>query len=840
MAEAAPGLVDLKVHPQGALELIHDGATDGDRYVVHDAFGAAYEIDAVREVFGRDVGLGLLEAADGAVPPWRLREGGESLALDLDPAWLGEAESWIVPASATRDGPVSVVHSDPVTGGRTPVEPGRRYACRFTAQGGHVVPQVLIHDAEGRALPPLTGAARAIAAYSGEVKLDFEAPAGAAELEISVAVEASGQAVRLGRPELVQVDAGAPDFVETLHLPRRVLDRLRAQGSRGDLARVRLPLPGRWLDGEAHRLEVAVQSATGAAVAETVFRFAPRVQLARQGIERASLVRLVGRLADPAERYVGLQVWVDGRPGPVRRVKAAANGKFDARLPIPDAHLDGQLHRIEVREAASQAVLFAANERTAGFLARWPVLQQWAQPPLSPESAPAARRHLKALSAWAERAARGEPIPPVNTLHQELLGGVRKRTAYPPRAFPELAAPRVSVVMPAHDKFEVTYAGLCALLFAPNEVDFEVIVVDDGSSDETRRAEEIVSGVRVVRHEAAQGFVAACNDGAAAARGELIVFLNNDTEVTAGWLDELAGGFERFPDVGLTGAKLIYPDGRLQEAGGIVWGTGDPWNAGRGGDPDHPMWNYPREADYLSGAAIMIRRSTWDEVGGFGPEWAPAYFEDTDLAFKVRASGRRVVYVPTAEVYHFEGQTAGTDKAEGTKRFQEVNRPKFKEKWKAMYAGHGAVVGERPDLEKDRTALRVLAVIAGYPEAEIPQAFFDLLRDLQGLGCKVTLLPLDLTWRPTADALSRMGVECLSAPWVKDPFEHLRATAADVDAVLAGADVDQARLRRVVGETAPVIALVGDEPLAAALAKAGIEGSPRGGLRYLPDTPPAP
>ena len=217
-----------------------------------------------------------------------------------------------------------------------------------------------------------------------------------------------------------------------------------------------------------------------------------------------------------------------------------------------------------------------------------------------------------------------------------------------------------------------------------------------------------------------------------------------------------AGQFSTASDVGLTGAKLIYPDNRLQEAGGIVWGTGDPWNAGRGGDPDDPAWSYPRVVDYLSGAAIMIPRTVWQEVGGFGQEWAPAYFEDTDLAFKVRASGRRVLYVPTAEVYHFEGQTAGTDKAEGVKRNQEVNRPKFKEKWRALYDQNCPVVGQRPDLEKDRgVASRILIVLDRYPADHISP---DLARQIAAIGesaGKPTLLPWDLAWRSTTRDTTR-------------------------------------------------------------------------------------
>jgi GT2 family glycosyltransferase len=786
MAGAAPRLIDLVAHPQGGLELIHDEAQAGDRYLVRDDLGATFEIAPVREVFGREIAVDLLDHPGNGVAPWRLDDG-RDLLLDLDSAALAAPERWRRAASR-----IDVVHRDPLSGGATPVRAGEHF--RLLLRGrfeGEAEVRAEILDRLGQ---PIDTARRAVRPGEADLTIPVAARTGAVALRVTVSGPA---AMTLERPRLLPVvEAGVPGAPH--RLSRRLLFDRAERGWRGQAARVRLPLLARLLDGEPHRLTVTVSGASGEVSAETAFRFEPQVQLTKQGVERASLVRLVGRHTDPVRRYLSLQFCIDGRLSPPVTVKAAANGKFDARLPIPRPYLDGRPHRIEVREASSQAVLFAAAQPVAAFLARWPTLQQWAQPPMSPESAPAAPHHRRAFEAWARRAGRGEPVPPVAALHQELLGGVRRRTSWPRLAFPEVSAPRVAVVMPAHDRFEVTYSGLCALLFAPNDTDFEVVVVDDGSSDETARIEDIVSGVRVVRHRVAQGFVGACNDGAAAARGELIVFLNNDTEVTAGWLDALAAPFEAASDVGLTGAKLIYPDNRLQEAGGIVWGTGDPWNAGRGGDPDDPAWSYPRVADYLSGAAIMIPRTVWDEVGGFGDEWAPAYFEDTDLAFKVKASGRRVLYVPAAEVYHFEGQTAGTDKSTGIKLNQELNRPKFKQKWKALYEGHGSVVGQRPDLEKDRgAASRTLIVLDRYPDDGVPPGLAAQIAAIRARAGKPTLLAWDLAWRPPVRGLAALGAEPLHAPYVDDPLAWLLATAADFDEILPGPGVDPAWLERL-------------------------------------------
>ena len=163
------------------------------------------------------------------------------------------------------------------------------------------------------------------------------------------------------------------------------------------------------------------------------------------------------------------------------------------------------------------------------------------------------------------------------------------------------------------------------------------------------------------------GFVRGCNKGADRARGEYVVFLNNDTEPAFKWLDELVESFALFDRVGLAGSKLLYPDGRLQEAGGIVWKNGNPWNYGRLANPFDPRFSYTRQADYLSGAAVLIPTKLWKAVGGFSDEFAPAYFEDTDLAFKVREAGYKTLLVATSIVYHFEGVTSGTDVSSGAK-----------------------------------------------------------------------------------------------------------------------------------------------------------------------------
>ena len=170
----------------------------------------------------------------------------------------------------------------------------------------------------------------------------------------------------------------------------------------------------------------------------------------------------------------------------------------------------------------------------------------------------------------------------------------------------------MAIIIPIYNKWGYTEACLRSLAKESQRSGFEVIVVDDGSTDESAERLTRIAGITAHRNAENLGFVGSCNAGAALARGEYLVFLNNDTQVAPNWLDTLLDTFDQHPRVGLVGSKLVYPDGRLQEAGGIVFSDGSGWNYGRFGDPRDPACNFVREVDYCSGAAIAIPRAQID------------------------------------------------------------------------------------------------------------------------------------------------------------------------------------------------------------------------------------
>lgn len=247
----------------------------------------------------------------------------------------------------------------------------------------------------------------------------------------------------------------------------------------------------------------------------------------------------------------------------------------------------------------------------------------------------------------------------------------------------DVDSPRVSIVILCYNKVELTQACLESLSATDPQIPFEVIVIDNASQDETPEFLAMLEGdVRVERMEENLGFVRGCNHGASLARGEFVLFLNNDTVLQPGWLEPLVAVMDEDPRCGAVSPMLIYPDGRVNDAGGLVFADGECWRYGMGdGAVDNPKLNSRRAVDYAMGACLLVRKSLWDLIGGFDERYAPAYYEDVDLSFAIRAQGYRVFYEPASRVVHVEGGTGGTDVTSGAKQYQVINRGKFAEKW---------------------------------------------------------------------------------------------------------------------------------------------------------------
>ncbi|CAN5680649.1 hypothetical protein BH18ACI4_BH18ACI4_14590 [soil metagenome] len=271
------------------------------------------------------------------------------------------------------------------------------------------------------------------------------------------------------------------------------------------------------------------------------------------------------------------------------------------------------------------------------------------------------------------------PAPPAVTAHHLALVADLSSKKFMAIADRQIL---VSIIIPVFNKIDYTFQCLRALLDEISFLDTEIIIVNNASTDTTGPVlGHFGDLIRVIDNAENQGFVDACNQGAAVASGEYLLFLNNHTIVQPGWLGSLLDAMKNDATVGAVGSMFLYPDGRIQEAGGIIWKTGEAYHYGWGELPTDRKYNFTREVDYCSAASLLVRKSLFDMLSGFDRRYAPAYYEDVDLCFGIRSLGQKVIFQPRSRVIHYESVTAGRDPGQNSKTFQLINRKKFAEKW---------------------------------------------------------------------------------------------------------------------------------------------------------------
>jgi GT2 family glycosyltransferase len=295
-------------------------------------------------------------------------------------------------------------------------------------------------------------------------------------------------------------------------------------------------------------------------------------------------------------------------------------------------------------------------------------------------------RALSALSGGAKylRSARPPDVPqgPPSGTPADLVSAARRLADEITRVHYDESVVKTSIIIPVFNKAAFTLECLRSLIREVELKEAEVIVVDDASTDETLLVlAELPTMVRVVQATQNLGFGEACNLGATVARGKYLVFLNNDTAVLSGWLRPLIETIEGDATVGAVGSMLMYVDGSIQEAGGVIWRDGQAYHYGWGESPDDYRFNFAREVDYCSAASLLIRKDVFDQLRGFDSLFAPAYYEDVDLCFGVRSLGYKVIYQPMSRLVHYESVTLRAHVNTSIVQMQTNNRAKFVAKW---------------------------------------------------------------------------------------------------------------------------------------------------------------
>jgi len=358
-------------------------------------------------------------------------------------------------------------------------------------------------------------------------------------------------------------------------------------------------------------------------------------------------------------------------------------------------------------------------------------------------------------------------------------------------AFQANEKPVVSIVVPVHNQLGYTLRCLRSVLAHTTDVSYEVIIGNDRSDGAILDILNSVPGIRITSNTGATGFVSNCNQAAKLARGKYILFLNNDTEPRPGWLSSLIEIFDRFPDTGAVGSKLIYADNSLQEAGGIIWNDATGWNFGKHDSEDKPEYNYVKEVDFCSGASLLVDRALFEKLGAFSPEFEPAYYEDVDLAFKIRAAGRKVYYQPKSVVVHHEGKSCGTDITSGMKASQAVNQEKFRSKWAAELQSHepggGSVLRARERSKGKKLAVFIDHYVPMIDQDAGSRSTFHYVKLFVDLGMSVKFVGDNFfPHKPYTGMLEQLGVEVLYGDWYrKNIHKWLRDNADQIDVIFA-------------------------------------------------------
>lgn len=385
--------------------------------------------------------------------------------------------------------------------------------------------------------------------------------------------------------------------------------------------------------------------------------------------------------------------------------------------------------------------------------------------------------------------------------------------------------PEASIVIPVHGQWALTAQCLDSIFRQSDRASFEIIVVDDCSPDDTAQKGSEIEDVTLVSTPRNVGFVGACNLGASLASAGVIVFLNNDTIVHDGWLDALLTTLDGDPRIGLAGSLLLSADGIVQESGGIIWADGNGYNYGRGMLSDSAAVRGLRDVDYCSGAAIAVRAELFRAVGGFDEDYAPAYYEDVDLAFAVRRAGYRVVVQPESVVTHLEGASNGVEATGGLKRFQRVNREVFRRKWRTelleqrtlngpadlwaarqRHRGGMVLIADAtvPTPDQDAGSRRITAVIdeliaigmSVHFAVHSPEANQPYVRDLERKGVTV-LVSGEEQVRFLAEAGPQLSLVILCRPEVAVPYlEEVYRRAPQALLVYDTVDMHALRLNR--------------------------------------------
>lgn len=370
-----------------------------------------------------------------------------------------------------------------------------------------------------------------------------------------------------------------------------------------------------------------------------------------------------------------------------------------------------------------------------------------------------------------------EAMPHVTDLKEAFVSWHGKA----PIHFPPVEAPEVSIIIPVYrglSDLENCFRSLCVHM--ATEPSFEVILVDDCPLEPVLWAVPNSGGIVKLSNKENLGFLLTCNRGARAARGKYLCLLNSDTIVSPGWLRPLVEALEDTPDAALAGGMLLNTDGTIQDAGWRILNSGWGYPIGRGRDPRDGAYTYRRAVDCVTGACFLMSRELFGEMGGFDEAYAPAFYEEFDLAFRARQRGLKVIYEPRSRVLHLGSASYGEERRN---ELSLANHAKFVKRFaNQLQKQPWGSEGEFSLLESSVTGPVMLVVDYGVPQpnrhaGDVTMSSYLSL--LAAAGWRVIFCPMDGRAEGLpAEGLERQGVMLVRAPitierWLEDNGRHV-------------------------------------------------------------------
>ena len=346
----------------------------------------------------------------------------------------------------------------------------------------------------------------------------------------------------------------------------------------------------------------------------------------------------------------------------------------------------------------------------------------------------------------------------------------------------------VSVIIPVHNNLNYTINSLRTLSQKTKGL-YEVIVVDDASTDNSPEIISKITGVHYIRNNEMAGFPKSCNMGVASCNGRFIVFLMNYCLVTDNWLEPLVE-LSNTKNIGAIGSKLINSDGKLLEAGGVVWNDATLFSYGAGDNPERPEYNFVREVDYCSGDALFVKKDSYEKINGFDEGFKTMNFGSMDICFSLKELGYKVFYNPKFKIIQLEELLIKGDADIGTKERKKTDLELFKKKWGAVLLKKHPVKNPFNIMAvKTRSNAKKILVIDRYVPNFDKDAgsyrMYNILKILVDLGFNVTFIGNNFCRNyPYDSILQQEGIEVIYSPFITSIEHYLSQSGPGFNVVI--------------------------------------------------------